>query len=171
MNRIPIATFGQRANAEPLRQRLLGAGIQAEIHDEVRLEKLWSSRDRAPFVRLEVPAETFDRSCQLLHEWDVAESALRDALRCPECKSLRVSYPQFTRKFFLPNLAMGVFARMGLVEKEFYCEECHFTWPPEGAKPRLSRPHMAPDYFIDGIEQTTVPTHLQSPAEQRREAA
>ena len=171
MNRIPIATFGQRAKAEPLRQRLLSAGIQAEIHDELRLEKLWAAGDHAPFVRLEVPAETFDRSCQLLHEWDVAEGALREAIRCPECKSLRVSYPQFTRKFFLPNLAMGVFARMGLVEKEWYCEECHYTWPHEGAKPRLTRPNMAPYYFIDGIEQTTVPAHPQAQAEQRREAA
>ena len=164
MNRLPVAIIGQRAIAEPLRQRLESAGIHAEIHDELRLEKLWESHDRAPFVRLEVPAEHFERACNLLHEWDHQDGALRDALRCPECKSLRISYPQFTRKFFLPNLMMGAFARMGLVEKEFYCEECHFTWPLDGTKARRDRSHMAPHYFIEGIEQTSAP-------EARREAA
>jgi hypothetical protein len=164
MNRLPVTILGQRAKAEPLRQRLESAGIHAEIHDELRLEKLWESDKRAPFVRLEVPADDFERACDLLHQWDAADGALRDALRCPECKSLRMSYPQFTRKFFLPNLAMGIFARLGLVEKEFYCEECHFTWPLEGAKPRRNRSHMAPYYFIDGVEQST-------PPEVHREAA
>ena len=41
MNRLPVVIIGQRAKAEPLRQRLEGAGIHAEIHDETRLEKLW----------------------------------------------------------------------------------------------------------------------------------
>lgn len=164
MNRLPVAIIGQRAKAEPLRQRLESAGIHAEIHDELRLEKLWKSDKRAPFVRLEVPAVHFERAHHLLHEWHQQDGALSDTLRCPECKSLRISYPQFTRKFFLPNLVMGVFARAGLVEKEFYCEECHFTWPLEGTKPRRDRGHMAPYYFIEGVEQTTAP-------EPRREAA
>jgi hypothetical protein len=164
MNRLPVAIHGQRAKAEPLMQRLKSAGIHAELHDELRLEKLWESDQRAPFVRLEVRAEQFERACHLLHEWDRADGALRDALRCPECKSLRIAYPQFTRKFFLPNLMMGVFSRLGFMEKEFYCEECHFTWPLEGTKPRRDRPNMAPYYFIEGIEQTRAP-------EPRREAA
>jgi hypothetical protein len=81
MNRLPVAIIGQRAIAEPLRQRLESAGIHAEIHDELRLEKLWESHDRAPFVRLEVPAENFERACNLLHEWDRQDGALRVAFQ------------------------------------------------------------------------------------------
>ena len=169
MSRLPVASFGQRAKAEPLQQRLLDAGIHAEIHDEEDLTKLWLASGKVRLTLLEVPAAESERACQLLHDWDVAEGVLCDAIRCPECKSLRILYPQFTRKFFLPNLAMGMAARLGLVEKQYYCEDCHFMWPHEGAKLRRNRPHMAPYYFIDGIEQTTGTEHSQ--AEPHREAA
>jgi hypothetical protein len=153
---MPVALFSQRATADGLRKRLVESGIQAEIHDELRLEKLWFVSKPATGVRIEVPAGQFERACQRLHELDATEDALREAIRCPECKSLRVDYPQFTRKFLIPNLAMGLMAAMGAVEKEFYCEDCHFTWPKEGSKQSALRPHMAPYYFIDGVEQTAL---------------
>ena len=162
MTRISVALFNDRARAEPLQRRLATSGIQAEIHDELRLEKLWFVSKPATGVRLEVPADQFERAEQLLLDWDMAEGALREAIRCPECKSLRVDYPQFTRKSMLTNLAMGLVAELGLVEKEYYCQDCHFTWPKEGSKLRRDRPHMAPYYFIEGVEQT----HITVPPEE-----
>src|SRR5436189_2592098 len=156
MNRIPISLFCDSAGAEPIQRRLAQAGIAAEIHDELRLEKLWFVSKPDCGTRLEVPADQFERAEQMLVAWDAAEDALHDAIHCPECKSLRVDYPQFTRKSLLTNVAMGVAANVGLVEKEYYCEDCHFTWPKEGSKPRRDRPHMAPYYFIDGVEQSGV---------------
>lgn len=153
MTRIPVALFNDRARAEPVQKRLAESGIQAEIHDELRLEKLWFVSKPAAGVRIEVPANQFEETEQLLLKWDT-EGALRGAIRCPECKSLRVDYPQFTRKSMLTNLAMGLAAEAGLVEKEYYCEDCHYTWPKEGTKSPRDRPHMAPYYFIEGIEQT-----------------
>src|SRR6266478_439720 len=94
-------------------------------------------------IRLEVPAQDFERACQLLLDWDIADGSLREAIRCPECKSLHVDYPQFTRKFFIPNLAMGFLAALGAVEKDYYCQDCHYIWPKEGTKPSALRPHMA----------------------------
>ena len=154
MNRTPIALFNDRAKAEPIQHRLAEAGITAEIHDELRLEKLWFVGKSGCGMRLEVPANQFERAEQMLIDWDAAEGALRDAIHCPECGSLRVDYPQFTRKSLLTNLAMGVAANVGLMEKEYYCEDCHFTWPKEGSKPRRNRSNMAPYYFIEGVEQT-----------------
>jgi hypothetical protein len=167
-----IALFNDRAKSEPIRQRLVQAGIAAEIHDELRLEKLWLARKQDCGVRLEVPAGQFERAEDLLVKWDTQEGALRDAIHCPECGSLRVDYPQFTRKSLLTNLAMGVAANVGLMEKEYYCEECHFTWPKQGTKPRRNRPNMAPYYFIEGVEQSGLhhhdgqsePTHHHHPA-------
>src|SRR5207249_800645 len=156
MNRIPVALFTSSAKAEPLKQRLIQAGIQAEVHQELRLEKLWFVSKNSAGARLDAPANQFERAYQLLLDWDTAESALRDAVRCPECKSLRVDYPQFTRKFFIPNLMMGLFAEIGLMEKEYYCGDCHYTFPKEGTRPRPGRAHMAPYYFIEGVEQTTL---------------
>jgi len=149
-----IALFNHRAKAEPIQSRLVEAGINAEIHDELRLEKLWLACKDDCGVRLEVPANQFERAEDLLVEWDTKEGALRDAIHCPECGSLRVEYPQYTRKSLLTNLAMGVAANVGLVEKDYYCEECHFTWPKEGTKPRRNRPNMAPYYFIEGVDQS-----------------
>ena len=146
--------FNTRLQAEPLATRLAEAGCQAEIHDELWLEKLWFVSRPAAGARIEVSVQQFEQAHRLLLEWDAAEDILRDAIRCPECKSLNVDYPQFTRKFFAPNLVMGMFAEMGLVEKDYYCEDCHFTWPKEGTRPSRARPHMAPFYFIEGVEQT-----------------
>jgi hypothetical protein len=157
MNRMPVVFFSNRAKAEPLKQRLVQSGIQAEVHDELRLEKLWYVPKGGAGAHLDVPADQFERAYQLLLEWDAAEAALRDAIRCPECKSLRADYPQFTRKSFIPNLVVGLLAKVGMVEKEFYCQDCHFTWPKEGTRLRLGRVNMAPYYFIEGVEQTTLP--------------
>ena len=129
MNRIPVALFSNTGQAQGLRQRLAAEGIAAEVHEELRLEKLWFVSRKSAGARLEVPAGQFEQAYERLMDWDTAEGALRNAIRCPECKSLRVDYPQFTRKFFIPNLVMGLFAELGLIEKEYYCEECHFTWP------------------------------------------
>ena len=168
MNRMPVALFSNRAKAEPVQKRLVESGVQAEIHDELRLEKLWFVSKPSTGVRIETPADQYERVCQLLYDWDAADGALRDAIRCPECKSPRVDYPQFTRKFLIPNLALGLFAALGAMEKQFYCQDCHFTWPKEGTKQSKLRPNMGPYYFIEGVEQTT----LRPPApDDHRQAA
>ena len=82
---------------------------------------------------------------------------MQGAIRCPECSSLRVDYPQYTHKSALPNLLVGVLANIGAVGKEFYCHDCHFTWPKEGTRPSRVRPNMAPYYFIEGVPQTKQP--------------
>jgi hypothetical protein len=165
MNWMEVALFPNLATAEPIKERLVRSGIEAEVHEGLRLEKLWFVPSHGAGARLEVPAESFEVAEQRLLDWDAAEGALRNAIRCPECRSLRVDYPQFTRKSLLTNLALGLSARLGLVEKAYYCHDCHYTWPKEGASPRRSRPNMAPHYFIDGVEQTTLPQ--PQPTEQK----
>ena len=168
MNRMPVALFSNRAKAEPVQKRLVESGVQAEIHDELRLEKFWFVSKPSTGVRVETPADQYERACQLLYDWDAADGALRDAIRCPECKSLRVDYPQFTRKFLIPNLALGLFAALGALEKQFYCQDCHFTWPKEGTKVSKLRPNMSPYYFIEGVEQSSL---RAQPSQDHRQAA
>jgi hypothetical protein len=130
---------------------LLQAGISAEIHDELQLERLWFVSKSAAGVRLEVPSKQLLRAMQLLLEWD-ATQILHEAIRCPECKSLRVDFPQLTRKSLFTNLAIGLMAELHVVERQYYCEDCHCMWSKEGRAPR-KRAHMAPNYFIENIEQ------------------
>jgi hypothetical protein len=153
MNRIRLALFSDRAAAEPARSGLSRVGIPAEIHDELQLERLWFVSKSAAGARLEVPGKQAERGLSLLLEWDAAAGILRRAIRCPECKSLRVDYPQFTRKSLLTNLAIGLMAEIRLVERQYYCEDCHCMWSkPQTA--RRERRHLAPNYFVEDIEPT-----------------
>lgn len=157
MNTITVAYFNRRADAAPLQQRLAGEGIQAEVHNDLGLERFWFVSKPIGGARLEVPAGEFERAYGLLLKWDDAEDALRNAICCPECRSLRVQFPQFTRRSVIPNMVMGALATIGAVQKEFYCEDCHYTWPREGAKRSRRNPHAAPYYFIEGIQQPDAP--------------
>lgn len=147
MNTISVAWFHCRSDAEPLQKRLSEAGIHAKVHDSSNIKG----------ARIEVSADQFERAYQFLLDWDAAEGVLRNAYRCPECRSLRIQYPQYTHKSSLPNLLVGALTNMHAIRKEFYCYDCHFTWPKEGTKPSRIRPHMAPYYFIEGVPQAQPP--------------
>jgi len=162
LNYVTVATFNQLEHAVPLRKRFEDSGIPAEIHNESTMERLWFVGYPLAAIRLKVHSRHYERALKLLHELDAADGALRHALRCPECASSRVEYPQFTRRFILPNL-IGLLSALGLVEKEFYCQDCHYTWPREGRKPSRSRPHSAPYYFIEGLPQSNPPPGSETP--------
>ena len=155
MSRVPIALFSNLEKAEGLRKRLEDASIAAEIHNELHLHKLWFvSKEEAGF-RIEVPSDQFERTERLLTELDKSNPvALAGAVRCPECRSLRVEYPQHSGKSLIPNAVVGLMAAVGGVQKHFYCSDCHFSWPKEGTAVSPTRPNSAPYHFIEGVEQT-----------------
>ena len=53
---------------------------------------------------------------------------LEKAIHCPSCGSLHINYPQMTRKFFLPTVALHLGIIFRLIGHECYCEKCHFNW-------------------------------------------
>jgi predicted Zn-ribbon and HTH transcriptional regulator len=150
MDSITIATFDEPAKAEPLKQRLEQCQIPAEVHDESVAEHFLFVMHPLAGVKLRVRPQDYENARHLIYAWDQAEGALRDAVRCPECKSSRVDYPQFTRKFILPNLVV-LLSAFGFIPKEFFCLDCHCTWPVQGGKPSKARPHMAPNYFLEDM--------------------
>jgi len=148
MNWMSIATFNGRTQAEAICQRLTAAGLHPQIHDALHLEKLWFVNKPDCFVRVDVPADEFERGEQLLI--DLHDKGVNcDAIQCPACHSFRVQFPQFAKRSMITNLFLGLAAAFRLIEKSFYCEDCHLTWPKPGAKPAAPRHHMAPDYFIE----------------------
>jgi hypothetical protein len=66
--------------------------------------------------------------------------------------------------------ATGLAAEVGLVEKDYFCEDCHFTWPKEGIRPSHKRPHGPPYYFIQGVAQAPAKVP-QTPAQSQSKAA
>ncbi len=149
--RIRVAFFACTAQAVPVCRSLLQAGIPAEVHNESRLANLWYVSASNAGARLEVHAQDVERARRFLMDLDAKEDLLHWAIRCPECHSLRVDYPQFTQKSLFTNLAMGLAAEIGLVERNYYCEDCHFMWGKQNPRPQRARQHLAPDYFLEGV--------------------
>ena len=153
MKMITLATFDTPAQAEPLKRRLEEAHISPSIHEGGILKHLWFVHRPRAEVRLDVEAKDLRRSRQLLRASETKQGAARKVVHCPECHSSRVEYPQFTRKFFLPNL-IGLLSGLGLVKKKYYCEDCHYTWLPKGQESHDHRTHLAPNYFLEGVSET-----------------
>ncbi len=149
MRRVRVALFKNRGDAESCQARLLQAGIPAEVHVEPAVAWFWFvSRNKAG-VRLEVPAECVERVERLLLRWSSDDGLLDGAIRCPDCGSLCIDFPQFTEKSLLTNVVMGLAAEARLFKREYYCESCHFMWARPEGKPRRPRTHTAPNYFIE----------------------
>lgn len=128
MSTVPLATFHELQPAQTLQQRLQQAGIPATIHDESKLERFWFMSSPLAAVHVEVPQPQYLEARQLIELWDTADSVLRYAVRCPDCGSSRIEFPQLTRKFVTPAL-LRVFMSLHVIPQEFYCLDCHFTWP------------------------------------------
>jgi rubredoxin len=134
MNDFCVATFNERPPAEMLRQELLNAGLPAEIHDESRAERFWFFSQPLAAIHVKVKAPDYLKARQLIQEWDAARSVLKEAVRCPDCGSSRVEFPQVTRKFLSPAVHV-LLMTLRIVPREFHCRDCYFTWPPESEKP------------------------------------
>src|SRR5436309_2816508 len=102
MNTVPVSTFNRLEPAQQLQRRFQQAGIRALLHDESKLERFWFMSEPLAVIHLEVEKSDYLTARQLLQQWDQAEAVLREAVRCPECASSRVEFPQITRKFAMP---------------------------------------------------------------------
>ena len=131
---VTIATFNKREPAEAASARLEQSGIPTEIVDEAKLQKYWFlAHEPLANVRLKVDNENYPRAEQLSREWDAKDGLMREAIRCPECGSSRIEYPQFTRKFITPTI-LAVLCWLHIFDPEYYCEDCQYTWPPGRVK-------------------------------------
>jgi transposase-like protein len=128
---VTIATFNETAKAKRLKERFQQAGLKADIHNEGQLQAVaFMSKPRAN-VKVQVEDDDFDRARELMTEWEASDPDIASAMvRCPQCGSPRIQYPQLTRKAITPAMASVLFA-LRIFPKEFYCEDCHFTWTNE----------------------------------------
>jgi predicted Zn-ribbon and HTH transcriptional regulator len=126
---VTIATFDEPAKAKHLKSRFQEAGVKADIHNEARLQVVAGGKPHAN-AKVMVEEQEFEKANSLLHEWETSDPEIGAAIRCPQCKSPRVEYPQLTRKFLTPWLTSAFFA-LRIFPKQFYCQDCHNTWGGE----------------------------------------
>ena len=122
-----IATFYKRPPARALKDRFQAAGIPAWVKDDSLLQRLVFWTRPFAFIKVYVDGRQFQRARDLLGRWNQEDHVLDAAVRCPECGSPRVEYPQFTRKFVTPLLIEWMIS-LGAGEKDCYCLDCHYTW-------------------------------------------
>ena len=128
---VTIATFNDAPKAKHLKQRLEEAGVKADVHNEAHFQKVTSLSAPHANAKVLVEEKDFPAAQKLIVEWETSDPDIRAAVRCPQCQSPRVQYPQLARSFpFIPGLA-GILFALGIFQKEFYCQDCHFTWPDE----------------------------------------
>ena len=131
---ITVATFNDREPADTTAARLREAGFEsAEVYDESSEQKwkLFNLKPRAHMrVRVHTSEETGARS--QLDQWK-DDGILDQAVHCPECGSSRVEFPQFSRRTIMGALPAAL-AATGVIDQQFFCENCNFTWPAEPPK-------------------------------------
>lgn len=132
---VTIATFNEPAKAKHLKERLQQAGLKADIHNERYLQSVAFMAKPQANVKVQVDEEDFVAAQQFMLAWEATDPDIGSAIRCPQCGSPRIEYPQMTRKFLTPGLVSILFA-LRIFQKEFYCQECHFTWSNEEDRSR-----------------------------------
>jgi transposase-like protein len=128
---VTIATFNEPAKAKDLKARFHQAGLRADIHNEGPLQQVGFMSKPQANAKVMVEDNDFERAQSLMVEWEATDPVIASALiRCPQCGSSRIEYPQMTRKFMIPAL-VAVLCALKIIPKEFYCQDCHFTWSNE----------------------------------------
>jgi hypothetical protein len=129
MEPVTILTFDEAEHAQAALQQLEQAGLHPILDDESKRQKRWLVAEPHAGYHIKVDKAEHRRAEQVLDEWAEAHAALlREALHCRECGSSDIEYPQYNRQFKLEPAVLAMLAKVGLVEKRFYCRHCHYMW-------------------------------------------
>src|SRR5438045_9686080 len=115
---VTIATFSEPVKARALKRRFQDSGIKADVHNEARLQAFgFMSKPRAN-AKVMVEDNDFEKAQGLMIEWESTDPDISAALiRCPQCNSSNIEYPQMTRKFLKPAL-VGVNCTLAIITQE-----------------------------------------------------
>jgi hypothetical protein len=159
---VTIATFNDGAKARELKDQFQKSGIRADIHNEGHLQRVAFMSKPQANVKLQVEDDDFERAQNLMVEWQQSDPAIAGAmLRCPQCNSSSIEYPQMSRKSITPGMVTVLYA-LRILPKEFYCRDCQFTWSNE-EETTIGRwwhrlfPGAQPDAAASAAETTKAP--------------
>jgi hypothetical protein len=131
----PIASFDRPEPAEIVAARLRDTCFQALVLDTSG-ESYWSTaglKVRGQY-KVMVPLVQAERAVSWLREFDAAEKLLAAALRCPQCGSTRVEYPQ--RALRQSRQLFEVTAPLD--ENDSQCSRCNGVWREEAVVPHVA---------------------------------
>jgi hypothetical protein len=123
---VNVAVFESLSEGQVLETFLRAHEIEARTYNDKLLQLfLFLCPPRVTF-RVQVRQDHFRKATRALD--DSLPPILEKAIHCPSCGSLRINYPQMTRKFFLPTVLLHLGIIFRVIGHECYCENCHLTW-------------------------------------------
>ena len=75
MKPITVAAFNSPEEAEPLKKRLIAAGIPAEIHNEPKPDGTQDYSRASAGVQIEVPRMHFEAALEIVYDWNTGQEA------------------------------------------------------------------------------------------------
>lgn len=129
-----VATFSDPEPAEAVAKRLQQAGFEVTRDCETKVQKFFYMSKPLANEKVEVPLEDYERARKFLKDIEPQEHLLNDEICCPQCSSPDIEYPQFSRKFVLPAF-VEIACFLHIIDKEFYCKNCHYMWSPKVVVP------------------------------------
>jgi hypothetical protein len=76
MKSITVAAFNSPADAEPLKMRLVAAGIPAEIHNEPKPDETQDYSRASAGVHIEVPRVYFEAALEIVYDWNTDQQEI-----------------------------------------------------------------------------------------------
>lgn len=125
---VNVAVFEESSDAQVLEALFENKKIQARTYNDRIFRLFLFLRPPRVTFRVQVRHGFFKYAMDLMEAEPRASAVLQKAVHCPDCGSLRVEYPQMTRKFFLPTLMLHLGIIFRVIEHECYCENCHCIW-------------------------------------------
>lgn len=123
-----VATFENPGDGQLLEIDLKNKGFETRTYNDKLLQLFLFLCPPHHTVRVQVRGNDFKNAAYFLDHEPATSALLQKAIRCPCCGSLRVQYPQMTRKFLLPTLLLHLGIIFRFIEHEAYCESCHWLW-------------------------------------------
>jgi hypothetical protein len=129
MNSTLIAAFERKKAAEDLVAFLQDKEIAASLVDLT--VSMPGNALPAEFAKYQVrvPEDSAPAAVQATGHTPKGLELMAPAIRCPECGSFRVHYPEFPRNFIVPFF-FRLLVKSRVVRGSYACLTCKAEWPP-----------------------------------------
>ena len=125
---VNVAIFENANDGQMLEMDLKNKGFETRTYTDKLLQCFLFLCPPHATIRVQVRANDSKNVMYFLDHEQATSVLLQRAIRCPSCGSLRVQYPQMTRRFLLPTLLLHFGVIFRIIAHEAYCESCHWLW-------------------------------------------
>ena len=132
---VDVAVFEDLNAGRAFEKFFTDRGLVSRTYDDKLFRYFLFLRPPRITFRVQVRQDHVRKADELLAA--AVPDVLPRAIHCPSCSSLRVSYPQMTRKFILPTILLHLGIIFRVIDHECYCEHCHHIWnlPTDKVRP------------------------------------